>query len=442
MLPTHAQAEAAAPDTKSIAAGRKNARPGAWSHTGHDEDALWGSCSGSRVYNVRCDLTDLTTSCSCPSRKFPCKHAIALMMIAADGLVSAGTRPAWVAEWIDKRRERADKKAERAAKAAEPVDAATAEKRAKASARTAAKRAQAIADGLAQLELWMQDQVRYGLAAWESHGDAWFETRGRALHDAKAPGLARRVANLALLLDGSPTWHARALGELGLLTLQTDAWSRLDALPAALRADLQTSIGLRADKAAIARDGELISDVWRVVAAVRRQLDDLTESRTWLRGVTSGRYALLLDFGYRGAALAPPRRAMSTFQATLAYYPSAYPQRALVIEADESAPTESPMASALADEDAGHSRVDDFLSTAADAFAAVPWTRTVPCELRHVRPAKDDASAWWICDDERLALPLEGQPWELLAVSGGHPVRLFGEWDGDRLKVLHCEAEA
>lgn len=434
MLPTHAQAELAAPDAKSLTAARKLVRPGVWSHLGWDEAALWGSCAGSRVYNVRCDLADLTTSCNCPSRKFPCKHGLALLFVAADGMVPQGKQPIWVAEWLAKRRERSEKKAERAAKAAEPVDAATADKRAKASARTSSKRADAIASGLAQLELWMQDQVRYGLAAWESQSDEWFEARARALHDAKAPGLARRVANLALLLDGSPTWPARALGELGLLMLQTDAWSRLDELPAPLQADLRSSIGLRPNKSAIATDGERISDRWRVLAATRRQLDELTESRTWLRGLTTGRYALLLDYGYRGAALAPPRRVTSQLDASLAYYPSAYPQRALLLDDDVTVDTGD-----ADDETGGHARVDGFLASAAAAFAAVPWTRTVPCELRHVRLARDES--WWLCDQDDRALELLGTPWDLLAISGGHPVRVFGEWNGDRLKVMHCAAE-
>jgi hypothetical protein len=44
---------------------------------------------------------------------------------------------------------------------------------------------------------------------------------------------------------------------------------------------------------------------------------------------------------------------------------------------------------------------------------------------------------WQARDPEGRGLPLAGKPpWKLLAVSGGHPVDLCGEWDGRRLRPL------
>lgn len=80
---TTEQVEGAAPDSSSIAAARKLARPGPWSDTGSSETLLWGKCQGSgrTPYQVSVDLTGPAFRCSCPSRKFPCKHALALMLI-------------------------------------------------------------------------------------------------------------------------------------------------------------------------------------------------------------------------------------------------------------------------------------------------------------------------------------------------------------------------
>ena len=36
-------------------------------------------------------------ACSCPSRKSPCKHALALLLRWVDGLVPPGEPPAWAA---------------------------------------------------------------------------------------------------------------------------------------------------------------------------------------------------------------------------------------------------------------------------------------------------------------------------------------------------------
>ena len=98
----------AAPDTSSLAAARKLARPGPWSGTGSSETLLWGKCqgSGSTPYQVSVDLGGPAYRCSCPSRKFPCKHALALLLMWAEdaGAVFSETSPAEFAqEWVDDR---------------------------------------------------------------------------------------------------------------------------------------------------------------------------------------------------------------------------------------------------------------------------------------------------------------------------------------------------
>ncbi len=46
------------------------------------------------------------SKCTCPSRKFPCKHALALLWLKAEAIVSfAETEtPEWVSEWLARRR--------------------------------------------------------------------------------------------------------------------------------------------------------------------------------------------------------------------------------------------------------------------------------------------------------------------------------------------------
>ena len=68
------QVTALAPDASSAAAAKKLANPAAWRSLGRDAEALWGECQGTALYQVRVAVADLTAKCSCPSRKFPCKH--------------------------------------------------------------------------------------------------------------------------------------------------------------------------------------------------------------------------------------------------------------------------------------------------------------------------------------------------------------------------------
>ena len=79
-----AQVLALAPDEASIKAARGLARPAKWLTLGHDEQALWGECKGSALYQISVESGEPAFKCTCPSRKVPCKHVLALLLLAAD----------------------------------------------------------------------------------------------------------------------------------------------------------------------------------------------------------------------------------------------------------------------------------------------------------------------------------------------------------------------
>src|ERR1700753_3224882 len=60
-----------APDASAASAGRKLSALKYWTNVGYNEQALWGECQGSALYQVRIELSTLTAQCSCPSRKLP-----------------------------------------------------------------------------------------------------------------------------------------------------------------------------------------------------------------------------------------------------------------------------------------------------------------------------------------------------------------------------------
>ena len=121
------QITASAPDAASLKAGRGLATPRKWESAGGDDEVLWGLAmgSGKEPYQTRVALADLASKCSCPSRKFPCKHALGLMFLATGEptALSQKERPPWVAEWLDSRTARQEKAVARAEeKATKPVD--------------------------------------------------------------------------------------------------------------------------------------------------------------------------------------------------------------------------------------------------------------------------------------------------------------------------------
>src|SRR5215208_4135270 len=96
-----------APDPAAAKAASGVARPARWSDTGSDGEAVWGECQGSgkSVYRAYADLTEPAFRCSCPSRKFPCKHALGLLLlwVQSPDEFRAAKPPEWVAEWLEGR---------------------------------------------------------------------------------------------------------------------------------------------------------------------------------------------------------------------------------------------------------------------------------------------------------------------------------------------------
>ena len=75
---TSAQVLTLSPDEASSKAAKGLLSPAKWPTLGATDEAVWGECqgSGSKPYQTQVDVSGGGTrfKCSCPSRKFPCKH--------------------------------------------------------------------------------------------------------------------------------------------------------------------------------------------------------------------------------------------------------------------------------------------------------------------------------------------------------------------------------
>src|SRR5271154_6280766 len=104
-----AKIEALAPDQAALDAARKLLKPATWPTLGCDDAGIvWGEAQGSGAapYRVIVSELDAGYKCPCPSRKFPCKHGLALMWLRAEGKVPFATAPLpeWVKDWLARRR--------------------------------------------------------------------------------------------------------------------------------------------------------------------------------------------------------------------------------------------------------------------------------------------------------------------------------------------------
>jgi hypothetical protein len=287
---TPQRVEQLAPDPASFKAAQGTAKPGKWTNLGRDARLVWGECqgSGANPYQVRADLVDVTYKCSCPSRKLPCKHTLALLLMLATGAVKEGAAPEFVNEWSANRAKRAEAKQAKASAAGDKeVDK-------EAQAKRVEKRETRIGDGLAQLETWLADIVADGLAATRAQGEGFWEKMAARLVDAQAPGLARRVRELSWAA-ASREWQTELLAGISRLQLLIDGYRALDRLEPSLAAEVRSLIGWTQEQEQL-RQREGVRDHWHVVA--RRQIHDetLTTQTTWLHGANSRRFALVFEF--------------------------------------------------------------------------------------------------------------------------------------------------
>ncbi|MBX3172579.1 MAG: SWIM zinc finger family protein [Candidatus Eremiobacteraeota bacterium] len=400
------QVEGLAPDAAALKTGRSVAEPRKWSALGRNERALWGLCQGSgRVpYQAQVDLSEPAFRCTCPSRKFPCKHGLGLMLMwaARPQALAEGEPPSWVGQWLAGRDQRAAKKAAPSG----PPDQAAAQKRLEA-------REARVEEGIAFARGWLDDLLRAGLASAATWPEAHWNTAAARLVDLQAPGLARQLRRIPEIL-GRPEALALHLGRLHLLL----EGSRR---PGDLQGEIRNRLGWnQSQEEVLAQPG--VSDFWVVLGQRQSEQDHLVMQRTWLRGQESGRHALILDFAPSGRPLPRLWTPGLRMRATACFYAGG--QRALLRDA-EVLGEGTPVAGCLQ---------DDF----ARALSRNPWIEEFPAVLGSVCP-----STQGLLMEGRLILYRQPftRVWQLLALSGGGPVTVFGEWDGRRLRPLTVWSE-
>jgi hypothetical protein len=398
-----------------------SADAGASAGTGAGPAALWGECRGSASapYLTVIDLSGPAYRCSCPSRKFPCKHALALLLLWADGTVpeAAGDPPGWAASWLAARAVKAGAAMPGRAAAGER-DAPGAPKDPKTAARRAEQREARVASGLTELDRWLCDQVRQGLAASQQAGYRHWDDIAARMVDAQASGLAERLRELASVPHSGPGWDGRLLEEYSLLRLLAVAYRGQGGLPGSLRETVRSRIGFSLRQAEVLAGGEPVRDHWQVLGRRDVDQDRVRARRTWLRGRKTGRPALVLSFAPAGAGLDDSLTPGTDVDAGLVFYPGAVPLRAIVQARHDTVGGSPPDGDSVA----------GLLADYAAALAEDPWLDTWPAVLE-VTPARSPGPA--VSDAAGDAVPLHpeaGVCWTLLALSGGHPVTVAGEW--------------
>jgi hypothetical protein len=472
---TRERIESLAPDQASLAAALKLVKPTTWPVLAANTDAsvLWGECqgSGSTPYRVVVSPEGTGYKCTCPSRKFPCKHVLAVLWLRIDkpDRFTTEAPPPWVEEWTARRRPggggprpgrpKADDGAPKeapsldAALAADP-NVAPADPKAVARAeaqrqRLKAERENAVLAGLDDLDRWILDQLSQGLAGFAQRSQTAVRTLSTRLVDAKAGGLAARLDQLTAELFRAPESQRAdlAVERLAAMTLIASAWRHRDRLPPPLQEDVRRAIGwsVRREDLLAEPAAPRVCATWIVAANLSEvQPDKLRRLETWLVNAGASkdsrkdglndapRVAVLIDFvpvsgGGFGFAFEPGE----CIEGEVVFYPSAAPLRGLLA-------TRKPAQAAR------WPQLPRGLGPALTDFArhlgTLPWLDSWPLMMDGVSVRTAGKGALVVADDQGRALPVApAQAEALTPMLGLDGLSLLCLWDGRSAQVLAAD---
>ncbi len=413
---TYDQIAALSPDAAVLSRGRgiSFARQ-RWKLLEGNETLIWGEYEGggNRLYRAAAMPGESRFACTCKAPA-PCKHVIGLLflLIRENELFRiTGDVPDWVKTAFLPSGEKQPKAAGDAVFQSDP------------------RRIEQMREGLVFLEDWLNNLIKLGFAAFAQPRDRAWETIAARMVDAKLGGVARRLR----LLGQRPrndNWHAFMLGEVADLYLLCKAFQRLESLPENLQRDALVAAGVNVKKEEVWAQ-PAISGHWLIAGQWNGTEEKLHFRRTWLLGEKTGRIALLLDFAWGNPPVFETRWITgAVLQGELAFYPGSYPLRAIVRRFEwSSKPFETP--DGCADWAA-------FQKKLAEGLSANPWTLVFPAYLTGVVPAYKDGNLWLVDSKGQCAQVATGDqgPWPLLALSGGYPISVFGEWEDQLFRPL------
>ena len=460
--PTPDQVLLLAPDRASAAAATAAADPAAWSAAGCDHAAVWGYyiATSAEPYEVAIDLTAPAFRCSCPSRKVPCKHALGLLLMHAEQRVATVARLGFAEVWMQRRD--AHPSTHQRAEAPDPAGSGAADVavgEAPAIGRLAPlgggrdpqrdrrqlERADRMRAGVIELDTWLADRVRTGLATPELADPLTWQRLAARLVDAQCGALANRVKRVAALVGQRTSWHHDVLEEMAVLHGLARGALRTSMLPPDLRDGVHAATGLTVTTAEVLA-GVPTTATWMLAGVSRVREDMITVQRSWWctmpcesssaagDSTPSSTWAMVLAFGAVGREVTSEHPIGTRVTADVHWYPGAVALRALVGRVHDHPAASSGV---LASAPPTGTTLAAGVGAAGWACAAEPWLERAPvCVVATPRPIGDGR---WTLTDHTGSIAIVPGFWrlaELVSMSGGEPLTVMGEHSVDGILPL------
>jgi hypothetical protein len=412
-----------APDEASAKAGQQLASSAKWVVRAQHSRALWGDCQGSgkTPYKTIIDLTNIAFKCSCPSRKFPCKHGLGLMLLHVQqpGAFTAESElPAYVSEWLDKRVQKETAKEQKEEK---PVDEA-------AKAKRAESRDKKVAAGIEELRYWIKDVIRTGIMNVPQQAYQFNHNITARMVDAQAGGLANQLRQINKINFYKDGWRRLLTKRLSSIYLATEAYNNAEQLPPAMVQELRTLIGWTTAKEEVMQQ-PAVTDNWTVLSVTTTEEGNITTERTWMYGSSSGRFALLLNFYAGGQA---PQRLFfpgMCITAPMFYYPGVQPLRAVIGQYEAAAGVGITIP-------AGND-ITNLYKDITVQLSQNPFAEQMPFLLYNISLLLKD-NKWFMMDEGGKGFAIVNHPdecWRMLAFTKGRGVACFGVYENEEFNI-------
>lgn len=402
-----------APDEASVKAGEKLAVVSNWSDTGRSENALWGNCKGSGKlpYRVMVDLGNIAFKCSCPSRKFPCKHGLSILILQLRNTseFTQNPNPEDVQEWLDKRNSRAEKKESSESKSVDP----------EAKAKRIESREEKVRNGIEELQLWLKDLVRNGIVSIPQNRFQFNANIISRMVDAQAGGLANRLRQFNEIDFSQQSWPEELMYQASSLYLLSETYVNRNVLDEERHSDLEQWIGWNITKEEVLKT-DAITGNWMVLSCQQSEMDRLTMEKIWMYSEQDKRFAQLLQFFAPGQIMETHYLANTTIEADVHFYPGKQNLRAIP--------------SALRKTSSGCTVISGFsgITLALDAKTAYrinqPFGNEFPVVFSAVSVVRHNQK-WMLKDSDNIGLELINPELEImkaLSITGGKPTSIFG----------------
>lgn len=284
-----------------------------------------------------------------------------------------------------------------------------------------------VEQGVAEMQIWLQDLIKAGLLTLPEKDAAFFERIRARMVDAQATGLANLVRELQVLDYSQPErWQNTALQLVSKLFLLVQGFRNFDKLDELKQQDLKYQIGWSVSQKEILQqqENEVITDEWLCVASISELVDDITVQRNWLYGLQCQKMALVIYFAYRNMPIDSKVLPFQAQEITLVYVPSAFPQRAIIQEcATIPAAYQQECIVPLQDWEMMQNRYAEFLSV-------FPYLEEYPFVVQQLSPAMDNTQRKCLIDQNNHYLYIsdsfdEIKWYQLLAISGAKPLTMF-----------------